>query len=142
MRQTPCCSCCRRLARGPQGHVGCGLGQVPSQGEVALIVPTVDVASTGETHTIVGVQIEFQMAPGTEAPAEMHFYFPQFRALFVIVKPLPDSLTIVDLSWRKTFPSNLAVALVTKAAQPSTERISSTSDWLIGAPEENQRRAA
>ncbi len=69
------------LARGPHGHVGCGLGQVPSQGEVALIVPTVDVASTGETHTIDGVQIEFQMAPGTEAPAEMHFYFPQFRAL-------------------------------------------------------------
>ncbi len=69
------------LPRGPQGHVGCGLGQVPSQGEVALIVPTVDVASTGETHTIDGVEIEFQMAPGTEAPAEMHFYFPQFRAL-------------------------------------------------------------
>ncbi|WP_428339654.1 alkyl/aryl-sulfatase [Mycobacterium sp.] len=69
------------LVRGPEGHVGCGLGQVPSQGEVALIVPTVDVASTGETHTIDGVEIEFQMAPGTEAPAEMHFYFPQFRAL-------------------------------------------------------------
>jgi len=69
------------LARGPQGHVGCGLGQVPSQGEVALIVPTVDIASTGEVHTVDGVEIEFQMAPGTEAPAEMHFYFPQFRAL-------------------------------------------------------------
>jgi alkyl sulfatase BDS1-like metallo-beta-lactamase superfamily hydrolase len=69
------------LARGPQGHVGCGLGQVPSRGEVALIVPTVDIASTGEIHTIDGVEIEFQMAPGTEAPAEMHFYFPQFRAL-------------------------------------------------------------
>jgi len=69
------------LERGPQGHIGCGLGQAPSLGEIALIVPTVDVASTGETHTIDGVQIEFQMAPGTEAPAEMHFYFPRFRAL-------------------------------------------------------------
>ncbi|MDT5346658.1 MAG: linear primary-alkylsulfatase, partial [Mycobacterium sp.] len=69
------------LTRGPQGHVGCGLGQAPSQGEIALIVPTVDIASTGETHTIDGVEIEFQMAPGTEAPAEMHFYFPRFRAL-------------------------------------------------------------
>lgn len=69
------------LARGPQGQVGCGLGQVPSTGEVALIVPTVDIRATGETHTIDGVDIEFQMAPGTEAPAEMHFYFPQFRAL-------------------------------------------------------------
>ncbi|PJE22476.1 MAG: alkyl/aryl-sulfatase, partial [Mycobacterium sp.] len=41
----------------------------------------IDIRETGETHTIDGVQIEFQMAPGTEAPAEMHFYFPQFRAL-------------------------------------------------------------
>lgn len=69
------------LARGPQGQVGCGLGQVPSTGEVALIVPTLDIRQTGETHTIDGVEIEFQMAPGTEAPAEMHFYFPKFRAL-------------------------------------------------------------
>jgi alkyl sulfatase BDS1-like metallo-beta-lactamase superfamily hydrolase len=69
------------LEAGPRGHVGCGLGQAPSHGEIALIVPTVDVKSTGETHTIDGVEIEFQMAPGTEAPAEMHFYFPRFRAL-------------------------------------------------------------
>jgi alkyl sulfatase BDS1-like metallo-beta-lactamase superfamily hydrolase len=69
------------LARGPQGQVGCGLGQTPSLGEVALIVPTVDITRTGETYAVDGVEIEFQMAPGTEAPAEMHFYFPKFRAL-------------------------------------------------------------
>ncbi|BBZ09293.1 MBL fold hydrolase [Mycolicibacterium doricum] len=69
------------LARGVRGQVGCGLGQAPSTGEVALVVPTVDIRATGETHTVDGVEIEFQMAPGTEAPAEMHFYFPQFRAL-------------------------------------------------------------
>ncbi len=69
------------LARGPQDQVGCGLGQATSTGEVAVIVPTVDIRTTGETHTIDGVEIEFQMAPGTEAPAEMHFYFPRFRAL-------------------------------------------------------------
>jgi alkyl sulfatase BDS1-like metallo-beta-lactamase superfamily hydrolase len=69
------------LTRGPQGQVGCGLGQTPSLGEVTLIVPTVDIRETGETHTVDGVEIEFQMAPGTEAPAEMHFYFPRYRAL-------------------------------------------------------------
>jgi alkyl sulfatase BDS1-like metallo-beta-lactamase superfamily hydrolase len=69
------------LARGPQDQVGCGLGQATSTGEVAVIVPTIDVRTTGETHIIDGVEIEFQMAPGTEAPAEMHFYFPRFRAL-------------------------------------------------------------
>lgn len=69
------------LPRGPMDQVGCGLGQAPSTGEVAVIVPTIDIRTTGETHTIDGVEIEFQMAPGTEAPAEMHFYFPRFRAL-------------------------------------------------------------
>jgi len=69
------------LSRGPLDQVGCGLGQATSTGDVAIIVPTVDIAATGETHTIDGVEIEFQMAPGTEAPAEMHFYFPRFRAL-------------------------------------------------------------
>jgi alkyl sulfatase BDS1-like metallo-beta-lactamase superfamily hydrolase len=69
------------LDRGVRGQVGCGLGQAPSTGEVGIIVPTLDITTTGETHTIDGVQIEFQMAPGTEAPAEMHFYFPKFRAL-------------------------------------------------------------
>lgn len=69
------------LERGPRGQVGCGLGQNTSTGEIAVIVPTLDITTTGEIHNIDGVEIEFQMAPGTEAPAEMHFYFPRFRAL-------------------------------------------------------------
>ncbi|WP_396667336.1 alkyl/aryl-sulfatase [Microbacterium sp. R86528] len=69
------------LERGPQGAVGAGLGQTTSTGEVAIIAPTLEITTTGETHTIDGVEIEFQMAPGTEAPAEMHFYFPKHRAL-------------------------------------------------------------
>ena len=66
---------------GPQGQVGSGLGQTTSTGQVGLIPPTLDITATGETHTVDGVEIEFQLAPGTEAPAEMHFYFPQHRAL-------------------------------------------------------------
>jgi alkyl sulfatase BDS1-like metallo-beta-lactamase superfamily hydrolase len=69
------------LARGPQGQVGCGLGQATSTGQVGVINPTVIITTTGERHTIDGVEIEFQMAPGTEAPAEMHFYFPRYRAV-------------------------------------------------------------
>lgn len=47
------------LARGLRGHVGCGLGQTLSTGEVSLVVPTVDITETGETYTIDGVEIEF-----------------------------------------------------------------------------------
>ncbi|MFF2496365.1 alkyl/aryl-sulfatase [Agromyces sp. NPDC058064] len=69
------------LERGPRGSVGAGLGQTTSTGESTLIVPTVEIETTGQTHTVDGLEIEFQMAPGTEAPSEMHFYFPKYRAL-------------------------------------------------------------
>lgn len=69
------------LPRGPLGQVGAGLGQTTSTGQVGLIPPTDIVSVTGEIRVIDGVEIEFQMAPGTEAPAEMHFYFPRYRAL-------------------------------------------------------------
>lgn len=56
------------LERGPEGQVGCGLGQTVSTGEVGLIAPTLTIEKTGEVHTIDGIEIEFQLAPGTEAP--------------------------------------------------------------------------
>ncbi len=70
-----------KLAPGPTGHVCCGLGKALSNGTISLIAPTDIVRKTGETRTIDGVEIEFQMANGSEAPAEFMFYFPQFRAL-------------------------------------------------------------
>lgn len=69
------------LERGPKGAVGAGLGLTTSTGRPAIVVPTLEVRETGETHVVDGVEIEFQMAPGTEAPAEMHFVFPRYRAL-------------------------------------------------------------
>lgn len=69
------------LPHGPRGGIGAGLGQSTSTGIATLIFPTVDISQTGHTETIDGVEIEFQMTPGTEAPAEMNFYFPQMRAL-------------------------------------------------------------
>ncbi|MGA7839887.1 MAG: alkyl sulfatase dimerization domain-containing protein, partial [Candidatus Acidiferrales bacterium] len=68
------------LPRGPYGQVDGGLGKTNSIGTVTLIPPTDIISKTGETKTIDGVQIVFQMAQGTEAPAEMMFYFPQFKA--------------------------------------------------------------
>ncbi len=69
------------LEVGPAGQIGTGLGQTTSKGTVSLIAPTVDITHTGQHLTVDGVEIEFQMTPGTEAPAEMNFYFPQHRAL-------------------------------------------------------------
>ncbi|GII99700.1 alkyl sulfatase BDS1-like metallo-beta-lactamase superfamily hydrolase [Sediminihabitans luteus] len=69
------------LARGPRGQVGAGLGQTTSTGAPGIVDPNLTVRETGEVHTIDGLEIEFQMAPGTEAPAEMHFVLPRYRAL-------------------------------------------------------------
>ena len=69
------------LARGPRGQLDAGLGKTNSLGTVTLIHPTDVVEASGQTLTLDGVEIEFQLTPGTEAPAEMNFYFPQFRAL-------------------------------------------------------------
>lgn len=69
------------LSRGPQGQVGAGLGQTTSTGQPGIMVPTLEVTTTGEKHTFDGVEFEFQMAPGTEAPSEMHFHIPRYRAL-------------------------------------------------------------
>ena len=68
------------LARGPQGQVGTGLGQTISTGTITLIPPTDVVTTTGHEEVVDGVRMRFQMAPGTEAPSEMHIYFPDFKA--------------------------------------------------------------
>ena len=69
------------LAPGPRAFVTTGLGAALSMGTTGFVVPTDIVSRTGETRRIDGVDIEFQLTPGTEAPAEMVFYFPQHKAL-------------------------------------------------------------
>jgi alkyl sulfatase BDS1-like metallo-beta-lactamase superfamily hydrolase len=70
------------LPKGALGQVDAGLGKtVPVGGTVTLIAPTRSIETDGEKLTIDGVEIEFQLTPGTEAPAEMNLWFPQWRAL-------------------------------------------------------------
>ncbi|MGV9415047.1 alkyl/aryl-sulfatase [Nocardia sp. NPDC003693] len=69
------------LPRGEKGGLGSGLGQTPSLGTVTLIAPNLDVTHTGQEETVDGVRMIFQITPGTEAPSEMNFYFPDHRAL-------------------------------------------------------------
>lgn len=71
------------LPTGPKGQVDAGLGKATSRGTVTLIAPTLEIKEAFETHTIDGLEIEFQLTPGTEAPAEMNLYFPSLRALCV-----------------------------------------------------------
>ena len=69
------------LPKDPTGQVGAGLGQTTSSDVPTLIAPTDSITHTGQTMVIDGLEIEFQLTPGTEAPAEMNFLLRQRRAL-------------------------------------------------------------
>jgi linear primary-alkylsulfatase len=71
------------LERGPEGQVGSGLGQTTSLGSITLIPPTVEIGATGQTEIVDGVEMTFQLTPGTEAPAEMNIHFPAAKVLCV-----------------------------------------------------------
>ena len=69
------------LAPGPRGQVDAGLGKNLSRGTFSLIAPTDSIARMLDKRTIDGVEVIFQLTPGTEAPAEMNMYFPAARVL-------------------------------------------------------------
>jgi alkyl sulfatase BDS1-like metallo-beta-lactamase superfamily hydrolase len=69
------------LAKGARGQVDCGLGKSMAAGSVALLRPTDLIMATGDKRTIDGLEFEFQMAPNSEAPAEMHFFIPHYKLL-------------------------------------------------------------
>jgi alkyl sulfatase BDS1-like metallo-beta-lactamase superfamily hydrolase len=72
-----------QLDRGPDGQIGSGLGQTTSLGTLTLIPPNLEVTATGQEETVDGVRMVFQLTPGTEAPAEMNFHFPEQRVLCI-----------------------------------------------------------
>lgn len=67
---------------GVQGTVSTGLGLASSKGRVSFITPT-DYIEEDQTVLIDGITVEFQLTPGTEAPAEMNNYFADYRALWM-----------------------------------------------------------
>ena len=69
------------LAKGVRGQVDCGLGKSMAAGSVALLRPTDLIIATGDKRVIDGLEFEFQMAPNSEAPAEMHFFIPRYKLL-------------------------------------------------------------
>ena len=70
-----------RLPRSTTGHVDTGLGkQPPFGGDIGILEPTEIVSKTGQTLDVDGVQMIFQYTPASEAPAEMTFYIPQYKA--------------------------------------------------------------
>ncbi|MCB0346558.1 MAG: MBL fold metallo-hydrolase [Bdellovibrionales bacterium] len=69
------------LPKDEKGMVGAGLGATTSTGTAGVIPPTDTISKTGQKMTVDGIAIEYIMAPGSEAPSEMLFYFPKYKAI-------------------------------------------------------------
>ncbi|MES2751803.1 MAG: alkyl sulfatase dimerization domain-containing protein [Pseudomonadota bacterium] len=69
------------LPVGEKSQIDTGLGKALSKGTISLIPPNDIIKQSYETRTVDGVEIEFHLVPGSEAPSEMIMYFPQFKLL-------------------------------------------------------------
>jgi alkyl sulfatase BDS1-like metallo-beta-lactamase superfamily hydrolase len=69
------------LPVGERAQIDTGLGKALSKGTISLIPPNDVIKQSYEFRTVDGVEIEFHLVPGSEAPSEMIMYFPQFRLL-------------------------------------------------------------
>jgi alkyl sulfatase BDS1-like metallo-beta-lactamase superfamily hydrolase len=70
------------LPQGAEGRLAMGIGMGQSVGTVTYFAPTYEVGEN-VTLNLDGIEAQFQMTPGTEAPAEMNTYFPKYKALWM-----------------------------------------------------------
>jgi alkyl sulfatase BDS1-like metallo-beta-lactamase superfamily hydrolase len=67
------------LVPGLSGQMGSGIGAAVSRGTITLLEPTDIIRETGERRTIDGVELEFQIVSGSEAPSELNVYVEAAR---------------------------------------------------------------
>lgn len=68
------------LERSATGHVDAGLGKQVIFGSISILQPTVVINQPEQTLVIDGIEFDFYNMPGSEAPAELTFYLPQWNA--------------------------------------------------------------
>lgn len=110
------------LPPSPTGHVGAGLGLKNSYGSKGLIPPTDVIEENGALRTLDGLTFIFLLAPGTEAPAEMHWYIPELKALTAAENCVHTMHNLYTLRGAKTRdPLKWAQALDATAARFGSE---------------------
>jgi alkyl sulfatase BDS1-like metallo-beta-lactamase superfamily hydrolase len=68
------------LPVGPRGYVDTGLGKTPLAGTTTFALPTDVIDRTPQELELDGVAFVFQYTPESEAPAELAFYLPAWKA--------------------------------------------------------------
>jgi alkyl sulfatase BDS1-like metallo-beta-lactamase superfamily hydrolase len=89
----------------PYGHVDMAIGKAVASGDVGILPPTRSIVQPIEELVIDGVRMVFQNTPGTEAPAEMNTWFPDFKTFWAaenMVGSLHNVLTLRGAQVRDT----------------------------------------
>ncbi|MGW3179249.1 alkyl/aryl-sulfatase [Kitasatospora sp. NPDC001119] len=146
-----------QLDKGPTGQVGSGLGLTISTGEVTLVPPTVYIG--GPEHPAVpekdwqsayvipwrpelyqyklaGVQMVFQLTPGTEAPAEMNIYLPDARTLCIAENATHTMHNILSLRGAQVRDAHAWSKYLTEAIQTfgkETDVLFASHHWPMWA---------
>lgn len=68
------------LERSVTGHVDAGLGKQVVFGSISIIPPSVSIDKPVVDLSVDGVDFQFYNMPGSEAPAELTFYLPKWKA--------------------------------------------------------------
>jgi alkyl sulfatase BDS1-like metallo-beta-lactamase superfamily hydrolase len=69
------------IGKGPEGSLGSGLGTTTAAGEVTIVEPSLTIETTPQNETVDGLEMVFLNTPGAEAPAELMFYIPKYKAM-------------------------------------------------------------
>lgn len=117
------------LGKDEKGTVDAGLGKAIAMGIPSVIRPTKIISNDGQKCTIDGIEFEFLMAQGTEAPAEFMFYIPKYKAASsaeVVSHTLHNLSTLRGAKTRDSL-------LWTEAIQKSQQFLANRTDILFGA---------
>lgn len=123
------------LPKDTSSGIGAGLGLTTNSGSPTIKSPTYSIGDT-TIHNLAGsgIEIEFLFAPNTEAPSEMVFYFPQFRALCSAEDATHTLHNLYSLRGAKTRSAREWVSTLTSVMQQwgeSTDVIFSSHHWPV-----------
>ncbi|WP_424886874.1 alkyl/aryl-sulfatase [Streptomyces sp. XH2] len=154
-----------QLDKSPTGQVGSGLGATISTGEVTLIPPTTYIGGLDRAPVpedgwnqsayvipwrpglyqlkLAGVQLIFQLTPGTEAPAEMNIYFPDARALCIAENATHTMHNILSLRGAQVRDAHAWSKYLTEAIQTfgkDTDVLFASHHWPMWRDERGNER--
>lgn len=122
------------------GHVGSGLGKgLPAGATHTIIQPTDTITRTPQEMVLDGVRLVFQNTPHSEAPAELMFYLPDFKAFCgaeIVTRNMHNVLTPRGAKVRDTLLWSGYIDEAISLFGTEMEVIFNSHHWPVFGPDE------